>query len=320
MTVVVKDELSRVVVTHPGTRRAELCAVLRFADGLRIVDGRAVVEAEVDLRSTVHRVRRAIFELYGYRSDVEVLGAGPGPYSPRFVVRVPATGEALARRTGLLDRRGRPVRGLPAHIVGGSTVEVEAVWRGAFLAAGTVTEPGRAMGLQVACPGPEAALALLGAARRLGITAKTRDVRGTDWVVVRDAADISALLTRMGAPASARTWEQQPAQRAVRAAANQRARLDEANLDRSARAAVTAADRVERALQILGDDVPEHLAAAGRLRIANRLESLGELGQRAAPPMTKDAVAGRLRRLLAMADRRAKETGVPDTDGLRNHQ
>jgi len=30
--------------------------------------------------------------------------------------------------------------------------------------------------------------------------------------------------------------------------------------------------------------------------------------------MTKDAVAGRIRRLLAMADRRAAELGVPGTD------
>ena len=30
--------------------------------------------------------------------------------------------------------------------------------------------------------------------------------------------------------------------------------------------------------------------------------------------MTKDAVAGRIRRLLAMADKRAAELGVPGTD------
>ncbi len=36
--------------------------------------------------------------------------------------------------------------------------------------------------------------------------------------------------------------------------------------------------------------------------------------QLADPPMTKDAVAGRIRRLLAMADKRAKELGVPDTE------
>ena len=31
----------------------------------------------------------------------------------RYVVRVVKDGEALARQTGLLDQRGRPVRGLP---------------------------------------------------------------------------------------------------------------------------------------------------------------------------------------------------------------
>ena len=32
------------------------------------------------------------------------------------------------------------------------------------------------------------------------------------------------------------------------------------------------------------------------------------------PPMTKDAVAGRIRRLLSMADRKAKQDGIPDTE------
>jgi hypothetical protein len=30
--------------------------------------------------------------------------------------------------------------------------------------------------------------------------------------------------------------------------------------------------------------------------------------------MTKDAVAGRIRRLLAMADKHASDTGIPGTD------
>ena len=39
-----------------------------------------------------------------------------------------------------------------------------------------------------------------------------------------------------------------------------------------------------------------------------------ELGQLHDPPLTKDAIAGRIRRLLAMADKRAEELGVPDTE------
>ena len=48
-----------------------------------------------------------------------------------------------------------------------------------------------------------------------------------------------------------------------------------------------------------------------RLRLEHKQASLEELGTRSDPPMTKDAVAGRIRRLLAMADKRAAELGLP---------
>ncbi|SEL43499.1 hypothetical protein SAMN05444583_10954 [Rhodococcus maanshanensis] len=314
MTAEVKDELSRLAVTQVSARKAEVSSLLRFAGGLHIVGGRVVVEAEVDLGNTARRLRREIFDLYGYASDVHVLGAGGLRKSSRYIVRVAKEGEALARQTGLLDLRGRPVRGLPAQVVGGSVVDSEAAWRGAFLAHGSLTEPGRSSALEISCPGPEAALALVGAARRLGVAAKAREVRGTDRVVVRDGEAIGALLTRMGAQDTRLTWEERRMRREVRATANRLANFDDANLRRSARAAVAAAARVERALEILGDDVPDHLAAAGSLRVQHRQASLEELGQLADPPMTKDAVAGRIRRLLSMADRKAKDTGIPDTE------
>lgn len=102
--------------------------------------------------------------------------------------------------------------------------------------------------------------------------------------------------------------------REVRATANRLANFDDANLRRSARAAVAAAARVQRALDLLGPTAPDHLLVAGRLRLAHRQASLEELGQLADPPMTKDAVAGRIRRLLAMADKRARELNLPDTE------
>jgi DNA-binding protein WhiA len=314
MTAEVKDELSRLVINSVSARRAEVASLLRFAGGLHIVAGRVVVEAEVDLGVIARRLRKDIHDLYGYNAVVHVLTASGIRKGTRYVVRVAQDGEALARQTGLLDRRGRPVRGLPAQVVGGSVGDAEAAWRGAFLAHGSLTEPGRSSSLEISCPGPEAALALVGAARRLGVSAKAREVRGSDRVVVRDGEAIGALLTRMGAQDTRLTWEERRLRREVRATANRLANFDDANLRRSARAAVAAAARVERALNILGDTVPDHLSAAGRLRVEHRQASLEELGRLAEPPMTKDAVAGRIRRLLSMADRKAKQDGIPDTE------
>ena len=50
------------------------------------------------------------------------------------------------------------------------------------------------------------------------------------------------------------------------------------------------------------------------LRIENKQASLEELGQLHNPQLTKDAVAGRIRRLLATADKRATELGIPNTE------
>jgi DNA-binding protein WhiA len=104
--------------------------------------------------------------------------------------------------------------------------------------------------------------------------------------------------------------------REVRATANRLANFDDANLRRSARAAVAAGARVQRALEILGSDVPDHLVEAGSLRLAHPQASLEELGALADPPMTKDAIAGRIRRLLALADKRASDLGIPDTESV----
>ena len=57
------------------------------------------------------------------------------------------------------------------------------------------------MALEITCLGSEAALALVGAARRLKVHAKARDVRGVDRVVIRDGEAIAALLTRLDLPA-----------------------------------------------------------------------------------------------------------------------
>ena len=313
MTAQVKAELATIKVTKPCCRKSEVAATLRFAGGLHIVSGRIVIEAELDTGAAARRLRTDINEVFGHPSDLVVVN-GRIRRGTRFVVRVINDGEALARQTGLIDSRGRPARGLPAQVVSGGLCDCVGAWRGAFLAHGSLTEPGRSMALEVTCPGPEAALALVGAARRLGILAKAREVRNVDRVVIRDGDAIAALLTRLGAHESLLAWEDRRMRREVRASANRLANFDDANLRRSARAAVAAGARVERALEILGDDVPEHLRAAGVLRVENKQASLEELGQLHDPPLTKDAVAGRIRRLLATADKRAAELGIPGTE------
>lgn len=314
LTDQVKDELTEVSVPRQSARAAEISAILRFAGELTISGEQMAYEVELDNQRIADRLVDGLDELFGVKVGTHVVGPATSQKKSRVQLRIATGAKELTRRLGLITRSGHPVVGLPPQVISGSIADNEAAWRGAFLAQGALTEPGRSSTLEVLCPCQEAALALVGCARRLGIAAKTKETRGADRVVVRDGDAIGALLTRMGAQETRLTWEKKRVKREAHDTSKRLDNFDDANLRRSARAAVTAAARVERAMEILGDDVPEHLADAGRLRVQHREASLEELGRLADPPMTKDAVAGRIRRLLSMADKRAEELQIPDTN------
>jgi DNA-binding protein WhiA len=316
LTAEVKDELARIGVTKSNVRVAELSAILRFAGGLHLVGGKIAIEVELDTAQLARRVKKELSELFGIDSELSIISPSGIRRASRYQLRVLQQADVLARQTGLIDPKGRPVRGLPAHLVSGSIAEAQAVWRGAFLARGSLTDPGRSASLEITAPGNEAAMALVGVARCLGVVAKAREVRDLFRVVIREGEAIAAMLTQMGAHTQVLKWEELRLRREVRATANRLANFDDANLRRSAQAAVAAGARVARALEILGDDVPEHLRYAGALRLQHKQASLDELGHLADPPMTKDAVAGRIRRLLAMADKKAEDLGIPLTDAF----
>jgi len=307
MTAALTDELSRTTPTTACCRRAETITLLRFAGAVHQEPGRWSIEVDLDTTLVARRLGMAIRALYGYPTQLHLLPTPGYPAATRHRLRMTrqADAAALARRTGLADPRGRLIHGLPAPIVAGGVCDAAAIWRGAFLATGSLTEPHRSPALDITCPSLEAAMALTGAARRLGITTKTKHLRGPDA--------ITALLTTIGAPDTAATWARDRTHHREHTPTTRLPGFDDANHTRATRAAADAAARAERALVILGDQVPENLTAVAALRITHREVSLEALGQMMNPPMTKDAVAGRIRRLLALADATARRTGIPDT-------
>lgn len=314
LTAGLKQELVVQPVMTASQMNAEIATMLRFAGGLHLVSGRILIEAELDSKAAASRLRAFLTKLYSVSTSVVVVSGGALKKGDRYVVRVVEKADQLARLTGLVDAKGRPVRGLPPEIVAAGEAEAVAAWRGAFLARGSLLEPGRSSSMELNAPGPEAALAMVGVARRIGTSARVKEVRSSHRVVVRDVEAISHLLERLGASQTLEVWNSRRVRREARGNANRLANFDDANLRRSARAAVAASARVQRAFEILGDDVPAHLFEAGQLRLQYKQASLEELGKLANPELTKDAVAGRIRRLLALADKVASELGVPDTE------
>src|SRR3990170_179282 len=127
MTAQVKSELASTQTTKTCCRKAEVATMLRFAGGLHIVNGKIVVEAELDTGAAARRLRTDVAEVYGHQSDVVVVqgngirkgrprrrgggegggGAAPPDRSAR-PARAPRPGPAARRglRRWLRRRRG----------------------------------------------------------------------------------------------------------------------------------------------------------------------------------------------------------------------
>lgn len=317
LTAKVKDELLNVHATHASAQIAEATAMIRYAGQFEETPQGIVLAVELAEEPVAERLVALLRATTGIEATVEIVAPGSASKERKCVVTIRRGVRDVVRKLRLVTASGHPVVGMPHTIVSGPVGDVEAAWRGAFLARGSLTEPGRTAALEVACPTEESALALVGLGRRLDIATRTKETRGIERVFIRDGETIGILLSRMGAPLARLEWDEKRKQKAVRARSGQRlATFDDANTRRSAQAAATAARRVERAMDILGDEVPEHLAEAGYLRAEHRHASLEELGKLADPQMTKDAVAGRIRRLLSLADKRAKELGIPPTTAI----
>ena len=136
---------------------------------------------------------------FGHEAEVNHL-TRQTPNGPveTYVVLVTRNVVALALQTGLVDRRKQQVRGLPSEVVNGSIAQIKAAWRGAFMARGFLSDPGKASFLEIACPTEEAAMALCGVARRLGIQAKHRTLRSSERVTLKDPDAILLIESRGG--------------------------------------------------------------------------------------------------------------------------
>nr|WP_245797328.1 DNA-binding protein WhiA [Corynebacterium aquilae] len=313
MTYALKDELLALASHSQECVRSELAAIVRVASMTPAEVPQQVLSVDFPTRAIAEYVQQLFVQEFGVRNTTMKDIPGTGRKPARFELHVHDKVPTIVRELGLVTRSGFLVKGMPPAVVTGTISDAEAAWRGALLARGSITDPGRSSALEVVCPCAEVAMAFVGFGRRLNVACKAKETRGADRVVVRDADSVAALLTRLGAHSSRIMWEDHRLTRQASAPNNRLANFDDANTRRSARAAEHSAARAQRALEILAEDVPAHLAEAGALRVEHRQASLEELGHLADPPLTKDAIAGRIRRLFSMADKRAKDLGIPDT-------
>ena len=316
MTAAVKDELSRLAVTKPCCRKAEVASLLRFAGSLHIVAGpdRRSRRSSTPARrpaGCARTSRRSTATAPSWSCSRPAACAGAAATScgwSRTARRWPGRpvwSTAGAARSAACRRRSSPGRCCDARRPGAARSSPTARspspaaprrWR----------SPARAWRPRSRWSAPPAGSGIPGAS-----TARCAAWTGSWCATATRSARCSP-----GSARTSRCWPGRSGGCAARCAPPPTGWPTSTTPTCAARArAAVAAGRAGRPRA--GDPRRGGARAPGHRRPAApgaQQASLEELGALADPPLTKDAIAGRIRRLLALADRRAFELGVDGTD------
>ena len=297
----VRAELTEALPKVQHCRLAQLCGLLRFAGAFHLRAG-GEVSVDCDLASAA-TARRTIALLRGLGASCEVRTYNERRFGrrARFVVAVGTDARSLQllHEAGVLSASLAPGSEVPRRVLARSCCR-RAFMRGAFLAAGSLSGPRSEAHLEVRTTRAEAARELASVALQEGFELGVHE--GPRYVIAysKRAEVVRGMLAAMGAHSSELRLEEEDVMRWARERANRLTNADGANLRRQA----AAADRQRRAIEALGgpDALPRELRLVAELRLAHPEATLAEIAAELAPGVSRDAVAGRLRRIVERAE------------------
>lgn len=175
--------------------------------------------------------------------------------------------------------------------------------RGAFLAAGSVSNPEKSYHLEIVCQDERQALFLAELLDSFEIEAKTVLRKKYHVLYVKDGTKIVETLNVMGAHIALMDFENMRILKEMRNSVNRKVNCETANIGKT----VNAAQRqIEDIKQLMKTDayrsLPPALKEMADLRVAYPEATLKELGELSTPAIGKSGVNHRLRKLSGMAE------------------
>ena len=292
----VKEELCRSTLNKKCCAQAEAYGVLLFCTAFTAGEIRIVTENpafSLRLPQLFWKAFRLDFDIYP-----EVLGE-PGK-------QVFAFQEKEKLRTIRETYGYDPAYSISHHInyaMLEESCDRHAFLRGAFLAGGSVTDPGKSYHLELVTSHYQVSRELAALMPELGFSPKSTTRKSNYITYFKSSAAIEDFLTAIGAPIQAMEIMNAKVEKQLRGGVNRRVNCDAANLDKAVDAAMGQLSAIRKVEEKLGlDGLPDKLREAAQLRLDHPEMTLSELAALCDPPVTKSAFNHRLKKLMALAE------------------
>ncbi len=298
----VKNELCRISELNSSALKAEITGILVCRGSLMINQGVKRIVVNLDYGRVGRRLYRVMKGLYNV--DIEILVYGRGNLK-----RVHSYSLVISKKDGevddiLTDLHLDLLRSnvIPEYIIyNGDTAHF---LRGVFLSAGSISDPAKSYHLEINSEFPNLPFRLKETLEReLNVHGNVAEHEKKWRYYVKNSFDIIKLLETMGCPRHAAVIEKIKKGRTLENKVLRSVNLTFANADRIARSSA----KQQRAIKIIDatvgiSNLSEDLRFVAELRMKNPYMSMKELGQSMRPPISKDKIWAKMKKLIKIAN------------------
>ena len=286
----IKEELERQIAPSRHCRLAELAAIYDFCGkDTEETGGKMVISSENEL--AVRKCFTLVEKTFNMNEDCRTIR--------------PVYGKSGAYHRLVIEDEKEAEKVRSAIRLTANTMRSccrRAYIRGAFLAAGSVSDPEKSYHLEIVCQGESEAHFLTELLTSFEIEAKTILRKKYHVLYVKDGTLIVETLNVMGAHVALMDFENMRILKEMRNRVNRKVNCETANIGKT----VTAAQRqIDEIKQLMKTDaykaLPDALKEIADLRLAYPEATLEELGQLSTPALGKSGVNHRLRKLSQTA-------------------
>ncbi|MDO4567477.1 MAG: DNA-binding protein WhiA [Clostridia bacterium] len=296
---VAKDELIRQRLRGDDAASAAHTALTMTSGGLTLGRGGMAVHYTTESESVARYVEKLSRRLYDVEASA-LMSEKRGRGARSVIVTLRGSGCAdIIEACGLMsvgegdgERIARFTRSERCRI---------AFVRGAFLGAGSVSDPQKSYHLEIVCRNEALGRELISILSEHGVRAKLRERKETHVVYVKEADMISGVLALIGAHDAALRFEEVRAIKSINNDINRIGNCDVANMQKTAEAAALQAKGIELISRRMGlERLPNGLRQVAEARLNNREASLNDLAVELG--IGRSAVNYRLSKLMRLAD------------------
>ncbi len=303
-----KDEMSRVINTGRHCQIAEIAAIVSLCGNVHISkDDKYMIKVHTENVAVARKFFILLKKTFSINAEISIKRNTYLKKSITYTITIKNSEDAMRvlHATHLIDEdmEINEEMSLVNNLIIHNTCCKRAFIRGAFLATGSISDPGKFYHFEIVCPTEEKAKQLQAIINTFDVDAKIVNRKKHFIVYIKEGAQIVDLLNVMEAHVSLMKLENIRILKEMRNSVNRKVNCETANINKTVSAAVKQLDDIKIIKEKIGlDNINENLAEIAKVRLANPDATLKELGELLDPPVGKSGVNHRLRKISELAD------------------